>query len=260
LGMVAGSEKMLGAMLSNAGFKCCVCNGSHRHLNGGQPSEECFFSLVREAGGDAPHRRQRRRSFTAGGPATLSWSPQTLSKVVWPTKFSEMRTLQLAEYKHALAADNKEAGLEFLKSVMEEWRQRNWREEQEAWLTSMVPENVKLISEYRGLQLADESRTCGATLSDVKTATLLMKDASVGRLLATIANESSDVAFEWLDVTKPAKLLLNIRGGVEKEDSTGVYLFTKENRLQFIPKMVKSIAEAEEALKQDLLTKLSGKL
>jgi hypothetical protein len=88
-----------------------------------------------------------------------------------------------------------------------------------------------------------------------------MKDASVGRLLATIANESSDVAFEWLDVTKPAKLLLNITGGgVEKEDSTGVYLFTKENRLQFIPKMVKSIAEAEEALKQDLLTKLSGKL
>lgn len=251
---------MLGAMLSNAGFRCCVCNNSHRHLNGGKPSEECFFGLVREAGGEAPYQRRRRRSFTPGGPATKSWSPQELSAIVWPTQFSKTRLLELGEYKHALAADNKEAGLEFLKSVMNEWVQRNWREEQEAWLAPMVPENIRVSDGHYGVGLRNTSTGGEVRLHDVKTATLLMKDASVGRLLAALADGSSCVAFEWLDVTKPAKLLLNIKGGVGKEDATGVYLFTRENRLQFIPKLVNTIGEAEAALKQDLLTKLSGKL
>lgn len=260
--MVAGSEKMLGAMLSNAGFKCCVCTNSHRHLNGGQPSEECFYSLVREAGGEAPYsgRGRRRRSYNTNATPTKSWSPQSLSRVLWPAQFPEIRKLDLAEFKHALAADNKDAGLEFLKSVIEEWTQRNWRDEQEAWLTSAAPVDVTMESTHYGLTLISTASGAVAGLNAVKTATLLMKDASVGRLLSTIASSSTCVSFEWLDVTKPAKLLLNIKGGVDKEDATGVYLFTQQNRLQFIPKMVKSIAEAEEALKQDLLTKLSSKL
>lgn len=250
---------MLGAMLSNAGFKCCVCAGAHRQLNGGlKPAQECFFALVREAGGNAPTSRKHRRGYSPGGPATASWESQVLSKAVWPDNFRLVRTLLLADYKHALAADTKDAGLAFIKGIIEDWEKRNWNEEQEAWLTSAAPESVKCVDKYGGLFVSNEG--VDAALSDVKTATLLMKDASVGRLLSSIAHTSACVAFEWLDVTKPAKLLLEIRGDSDKEDLTGVYLFTKENRLQFIPKKVKTIKEAEEALKQDLLTKLSGKL
>lgn len=249
---------MLGAMLSDAGFRCCVCTATHRHLNGNQPSTDCFYALVRLAGGDAPEPRRRRRSYSPGGPATKSWSPQPLSTLLWPEQFPDSRTLQLAEFKHALAADTKEAGLEFLKGVMEEWAQRNWREEHETWLVPMVPTNVEISTGYRGLTLTRGGKDAG--LNNTKTATMLMKDASVGRLLSILADSSDCVAFEWLDVTKPAKLLLNIKGTVAKEDPTGLYLFTQENRLQFIPKMVKTIQEAEAALAQGLLTKLSGTL
>jgi hypothetical protein len=252
----AVSEKMLAAYMGGTSFACCMCGTQHRGIDKGLDTvTECFYKLVREVGACAPDGLQRKRRSRNIYEPYARWRAADLTRIIWPESMGSDIDLKLDQYRHALAADTKEMGIAFLKSVIADWRAQQDAKENDLWASEHKP-NIKVRS-HRGVAIypKDETSYNYASLQSMKTATLMFKDPSVASIASTVSHEMECVELDWPDVRKPARMLLVKDPDDDKAPKLDeCYLLGKDYWFQKVPRRVGTIKEAEAYLTIQKLT------
>lgn len=250
------SSKMLAVYIGDTPFVCCVCGTRHRGIGKRLDTvTACFYELAHEAGAHAPDGLQRRRRRPNLYEPYARWKAADLTRVIWPESMGSDIDLKLDQYRHALAADTREMGVAFLKSVIADWRAQQDAKEKDLWASEHKPD-IKVRGRF-GITICpkDEASYNRTSLQSLETAMLMFKDPSVASIASTVSREMECVELDWTDVRKPARMLLVKDMDDDKAPKLDeCYLLGKDYWFQKVPRRVGTIKEAEAYLTIQKLT------